>query len=220
MEFIILLIIFVLLMTSQGIITATYNKYSRRAANLEITGRETAQNMLAANGITDVSLKYIKGTLTDHYNSKTKMISLARNSCEKNTIAAIAVAAHETGHALQDHEKYFMLRLRKFLGPICSFASRFVWITIFIGILLEILDFIIFGLILMGITILFQIVTLPVEFDASRKAIAYLNTVGYDEETMEGAKKMLKAAAYTYVASTAAALLQMLRLVLNLVRRD
>lgn len=220
MEFIILLIIVVLLMSSEAIITTTYNRYSRKKANLETTGRETAQNMLAANGITDVSLKYIPGTLTDHYNSKTKIISLARNSCEKNTIAAIAVAAHETGHALQDHEKYFMLRLRKFLGPICSLASRFVWIVIFLGILLGLLDFIVLGLILMGVTILFQIVTLPVEFDASRKAIAYLDTVGYDDETMIGAKKMLKAAAYTYVASTAAALLQMLRLVLNLVRKD
>jgi len=220
MDLIILLAIMVLLLASQGIMSMTYNKYSRRYANLDTTGTETAQRMLEKNGISDVSLRYIPGTLNDHYNSKTKTINLSRNSCNKNTIASIAVAAHETGHALQDHEKYFMLRLRKILGPICSFASRFVWITIFIGIILGFLDLIILGLILMGITILFQLITLPVEFDASRKAINYLSTVGYDEETMIGAKKMLRAAAFTYVASTLAALLQMIRLILNIKKDD
>ena len=107
-----------------------------------------------------------------------------------------------------------MLRLRKFLGPITSLASRFVWIVIFFGVLFQAFGLITLGLILMGVTIVFQLVTLPVEFDASRRAVNYLSTVGYDEETMVGIKKMLRAAAFTYVASTLAALLQMLRLVL------
>ena len=112
------------------------------------------------------------------------------------------------------------IKVRKFLGPICSFASRFVWISIFLGIILGLFDLVIVGIALMGITILFQLVTLPVEFDASKRAIAYLDTVGYDEYTMIGVKKMLTAAAFTYVASTVAALLQMLRLILSFTRND
>lgn len=220
MDLIIVLGIFILLITSELIINSIYSKYSKVRANLEISGRETAQNMLASNGVNDVSLRYIKGTLSDHYNSGNKTINLSKNSCETNTVAAIAVAAHETGHALQDKESFFMLKLRKFLGPICSFASRFVWITIFIGFILGLLDLVILGIILMGVTILFQLVTLPVEFDASRRAVNYLSTVGYDEYTMQGVKKMLRAAAYTYVASTMAALLQMLRLILSISRDD
>lgn len=220
MDLIIVLGIFILLITSELIINLTYKKYSNISANLEISGRETAENMLARNGVYDVSLRYIKGSLTDHYNSGNKTINLAKNSCETNTIAAIAVAAHETGHALQDKESFFMLKLRKILGPICSFASRFVWITIFIGFLLGMLNLVIIGIVLMGVTILFQLITLPVEFDASRRAIKYLSTVGYDEYTMDGVKKMLTAAAYTYVASTMAALLQMLRLILSIAKND
>lgn len=220
MDLLIIFAIFVLLISSQLFISVTYRKYSNISASLEISGRETAQNMLARNGVHDVSLRYIKGTLNDHYNSSNKTINLSKGSCETNTIASIAVAAHETGHALQDNETYFMLKVRKFLGPICSFASRFVWISIFLGIILGLLDLVIVGIALMGITILFQLVTLPVEFDASKRAIAYLDTVGYDEYTMIGVKKMLTAAAFTYVASTVAALLQMLRLILSVARND
>ena len=216
LELVLLLSIIGLLLISQLIISSTYRKYSIKEANLPVTGRETVENMLNQNAIVDVSLRYVSGTLNDHYNSKNKTINLSKNSSEENTIASIAVAAHETGHAIQDHTGYFMLKLRKFLAPICAFSSRFVWISIFIGLLLQYFELIILGLIFMGVTILFQLVTLPVEFDASRRAVAYLSTVGYDNNTMKGIKKMLKAAAFTYVASTLAALLQMIRLILNL----
>lgn len=219
-EFIILLAIVLLMVVSQAIISMTYSKYSRLDASLPATGKEVVENMLNSNAIVDVRLGYTTGTLNDHYNPKRKTINLSKNSCNTNSVAAIAVAAHETGHAVQDHTGYFMLKLRKFLGPITSVASRFVWIAIFIGVILQVFDLIVFGLILMGVTIVFQLVTLPVEFDASRRAINYLSTVGYDEVTMNGIKKMLKAAAFTYVASTLAALLQMLRLILAFTRDD
>lgn len=219
-EFIILLAIILLMLISQGLITITYNRYSRMNASLPHTGKEIVENMLNANAIVDVRLGYTAGELSDHYNSKRKTINLSKNSCNTNSVAAIAVAAHETGHAIQDHTGYFMLKLRKFLGPITAIASRFVWIAIFIGILFQAFGLITLGLILMGITIVFQLVTLPVEFDASRRAVNYLSTIGYDEETMVGIKKMLKAAAFTYVASTLAALLQMLRLILAFSRDD
>lgn len=205
---------------SQSIITSTYNKYSSVNSSLPLTGKEIVENMLCVNGVNDVEIGYTKGTLDDHYNSKIKTINLSKNSWQTNTIAAIAVAAHETGHALQDNTKYCMLSLRKFLGPICSFCSRFVWIAIFIGIILQMYNLITLGLIFMAVTILFQLVTLPVEFDASKRAVKYLSTVGYDEETMDGVKKMLKAAAFTYIASTLSSLLQMLRLILRFSRDD
>ena len=219
-EFIILLAIVLLMLISQALISATYSKYSRMEASLPHTGKDIVENMLNQNAIVDVRLGYTAGTLSDHYNSKRKTINLSKDSCNGNSIASIAVAAHETGHAIQDHTGYFMLRIRKFLGPITSIASRFVWIAIFLGVILQFYDMILLGLILMGITIVFQLITLPVEFDASRRAISYLGSIGYDEETMNGIKKMLKAAAFTYVASTLAALLQMLRLVLAFSRDD
>ena len=113
-----------------------------------------------------------------------------------------------------------MLRVRKLFAPITIVASKFVWITIFIGVLLQFFDLILLGLALMGITILFQIITLPVEFDASRRAINYLSTMGYDDYTLKGMKKMLRAAAFTYLASTLASLMQMLRLILSLRNDD
>ena len=219
-EFIILLSIVFLMIVSQAIISFTYSRYSREEASLPITGKETVENMLNRNCITDVRLGYTTGTLNDHYNSNRKTINLSKSSCNTSTVAAIAVAAHETGHAIQDHTNYFMLRIRKLLAPITAFSSRFVWIAIFIGVIFQSFNLIVLGLALMGVTIIFQLVTLPVEFDASRRAVAYLSTVGYDAETMVGIKKMLKAAAFTYIASTLAALLQMLRLVLAFTRND
>lgn len=219
-EFIILLAIVLLMIISQGLINLTYSKYSRKDADLPYTGKEIVENMLNRNAIVDVRLGYTAGELSDHYNSKRKTINLSKNSCNTNSVAAIAVAAHETGHAIQDHTGYFMLRLRKFLGPITYLASRLVWVVIFVGVLFQAFGLITLGLILMGVTVLFQLVTLPVEFDASRRAISYLSTVGYDNETMVGIKKMLRAAAFTYVASTLAALLQMVRLILAFSRDD
>ena len=208
------------MLSSQAIITSVYNKYSRIDASLPNTGKEIVENMLNSNAIVDVSIRGTHGNLDDHYNPKNKTINLSRNSMTTNTIAAVAVAAHETGHAIQDHTGYFMLRVRKLFAPITIVASKFVWITIFIGVLLQFFDLILLGLALMGITILFQIITLPVEFDASRRAINYLSTMGYDDYTLKGMKKMLRAAAFTYLASTLASLMQMLRLILSLRNDD
>ena len=204
--------IFILLISSQLIIDSIYRKYAKKSSNLEFSGKDIAENMLHAKGIYEVSFGTTKGELSDYYNSKSKTIYFSKSSCQGNSVASIAVAAHETGHAIQDAEGYFMLKVRKLLGPICSISSKFVWISIFIGIILGVFDFILLGLVLMGVTILFQLVTLPVEFDASRRAVAYLETVGYDQEVMNGVRKMLIAAAYTYVASTMASILQLIRL--------
>lgn len=216
MELICILGILILLISSQTIIDSIYKKYSRVNASLEFTGKDVAERMLQSKGVNSVNFGLTKGVLTDYYNSKSKTIYLSKNSCCENTVASIAVAAHETGHALQDEEGYFMLNVRKVLAPVCSFSSKFVWVFIIIGAILASFNLILIGLGLMLVIILFQLVTLPVEFDASRRAISYLDTLGYDEETMVGVEKMLKAAAYTYIASTMASILQLLRLFINL----
>ena len=218
-QIVLFLAIIILLEISQITINRVYNKYASMEASLPQTGEQTVRNMLSSNGINDVEIGYISGRLNDHYNSKNKTINLSKNSLT-NSISAIAVAAHETGHAMQDHKGYAMLRLRKFLAPVCSFASKLVWVFIFAGIILQFFDLITIGLILMGVTIVFQLVTLPVEFDASRRAIAYLGTLGYDEYSMYGFKKVLKAAAFTYVAGTLASIMQLIRLLLNVRSRD
>lgn len=205
--------IIVLMISSQFIINSVYSKYAKMSSNLEMTGKDVAEKMLLVNGVYGVGFGVTKEDLGDYYNPKNKMIYLSRSGIQSNSIASIAVAAHETGHAIQDNEGYFMLRLRKAIAPVCSFCSKFVWLAILAGVLLQLLDLVILGLVLMGVVIVFQLVTLPVEFDASRRAVNYLSTVVVDEETMVGVKKMLKAAAYTYVASTLASILQLLRLI-------
>lgn len=219
-DLILLLSIIFLLLISELIIKSTYKKYSIQETNLPLTGRDIAENMLRANDVNNVSIGYVQGSLTDHYNSKTKMINLAKASCGDNSVAAVAVAAHEVGHAIQDKNHYFMLVIRKILGPICVISSKFVWVAIFLGILFQHVGLIELGLILMGVTVLFEFVTLPVEFNASKRAVAYLSTIGYDNETMRAIKKMLKAAAFTYIASSLAALLQMIRMILRLKSDD
>lgn len=219
-EVFLLIGIMVLLFVSEIWVNSAFHKYSKMETNLPLTGKDIVDNMLNGNGIHDVAIGHTSGNLDDHYNPRSKTINLSKKGITTNSVAAIAVAAHETGHAIQDNQGYFMLKIRKFLAPITMVCSRFVWIVIFIGVIVQVLDIIVFGLILMGVTILFQLVTLPVEFDASRRAVAYLKTVGYDEYTMESIEKMLKAAAFTYVASTMAALFQMIRLILSFSRDD
>lgn len=212
--------ILLLLFLSEIIINMTYKKYSEIDTNVDKTGYQVVTEMLSVNGISDVTIGGVAGTLSDYYNSNKKEIRLSKNSYERHTITSVAVAAHETGHAVQDHTHYPMLVLRKLLTPICSIASKFVWIFIFVGLLFQFFDLIVIGLILMGVTVLFQLITLPVEFDASRRAIKYLENVGYDSTTMIGIKKVLRAAAFTYVAGTLASLMQLIRLILGLNRKD
>jgi len=205
--------IVLLLVISQTAINAVYGKYANKDSGLEYTGKDVAERMLSLNGVNSVHFGTTKGELTDYYNPKSRTIYFSKKSHIGNSVASIAVAAHETGHAIQDQEGYFMLKVRKMLAPVCSISSKFVWVAIFLGVILGMLDFILIGLVLMGVTILFQLITLPVEFDASRRAVAYLSTVGYSEETMDGVRAILKAAAFTYVASAMASILQLIRLV-------
>ena len=198
---------------------ATFAKYERVASQSRLTGREVAERILRANGIYDVSVRPVSGRLTDHYDPRDKTVSLSEVIYGSTSVAAIAVAAHECGHAIQDNVGYVPLNLRSAFVPVANFGSRLSWPLIFVGFLLgygNMSNILIqIGIAMFLLAVIFQIITLPVEFDASRRALIELenNEILFDRED-KSARKVLFAAAMTYVAAAAAGVLQMLRLML------
>ena len=198
-------------MYAQMKVSTSFNKYLRIASRSGYTGQEVARMILDGNGLHDVRIEPVAGQLTDHYDPRTKVIRLSRNVYNGNSVAAISVAAHEVGHAIQHGEGYFPLILRNNIAPIASIGARFVWILIFLGFIIS--PFLIeVGIMLYLAVVLFQVITLPVEFNASRRALYQLeNGIIFRDET-KASKEVLKAAALTYVAATLVAIGQLLRL--------
>ncbi|MBV1816606.1 zinc metallopeptidase [Anaerosalibacter bizertensis] len=193
-------------------VSTTFNKYLRVPSYSGYTGREVARMILDRNGLHDVRIEPIGGQLTDHYDPRTNVIRLSSNVYNGNSIASLSVAAHEVGHAIQHAEGYFPLILRNNIAPIASISARFVWILIFLGFLISpvLLEA---GIILYLAIVLFQVVTLPVEFNASRRALYQLDSGIVTSSEIGPAKKVLSAAALTYVAATLVAIGQLLRLI-------
>ena len=211
----------VLTMAASAKMNGTFAKYSKIPGSTGISGQEGAQRILMANGIFDVQVAPVAGNLTDHYDPRAKVVRLSERIYYSSSVAAVGVAAHECGHAIQDNEGYLPLRLRSAIVPIANLGSRLSWPLILIGILLSYAggfigyQLISLGVIFFSLAVLFQLVTLPVEFDASRRALVQLekcHLVPADEKEMAGS--VLSAAALTYVAAAAASLLQLLRLVI------
>lgn len=202
-------------------VTSTYSKYSKVLSSRGMTAVEAAERILHGAGIVDVKIERISGNLTDHYDSSSKILRLSDTVYNSTSIAAIGVAAHECGHAIQDHEEYVPLRLRHFLVPVVNFGNKLSMPLFILGLVLGMYDTLVpFGIFLFSFAVLFQIVTLPVEFNASSRAIAILGDSGMlANEEVPKAKKVLKAAAMTYLAAAAASALQLLRLILISRRR-
>lgn len=195
-------------------VNSKYEKYAKVFSRRGVTGAQVAENILRANGIYDVRVKPISGKLSDHYHPTERYIGLSQDVYNSTSVAALGIAAHEAGHAVQHNVGYAPIHVRSALLPVAGIASNFSWILIFLGLLIM-PSLAIVGLILFGAVVLFQLVTLPVEFDASRRAITVLECGGYlDEEELQGAKKVLKAAAMTYVVALITSLWQMLRYIL------
>lgn len=198
-------------MYAQLKVSSSFNKYLRVQSRSGYTGYEVARMILDRNGLQEVRVEPIGGNLTDHYDPRTKVIRLSNNVYNGRSVAAVSVAAHEVGHAIQHGVGYFPLILRNNIAPIASIGSRFVWILILLGfvispVLIEV------GILLYVAVVLFQVITLPVEFNASRRALYQLeNGIVYRDE-IDSSKKVLSAAALTYVAATLVALAQLLRL--------
>lgn len=201
-------------------VSSAYNKYSRLPSGINLTGAQVARMILDRNGLYDVRIEPVRGQLTDHYDPRSKTVRLSSNIYNGNSIAAMSVAAHEVGHAIQHAEGYFPLILRNNIAPIASFGSRFAWILIFLGFIISPF-FIDLGIALFIAAVLFQVVTLPVEFNASKRALAQLENGFVTREGIRPVKEVLSAAALTYVAATLVAVGQLLRLlVLTGRRRD
>lgn len=192
-------------------VSTSFNRYLRIASRSGYTGREVARMILDRNGLYDVRIEPVGGQLTDHYDPRTKVIRLSRDVYNGSSIAAVSVAAHEAGHALQHGEGYFPLILRNNIAPIVSIASRFVWLLILLGLMLE--PFLLeLGIMLYLAVVLFQVITLPVEFNASRRALYQLENGIVFRDEVKASKDVLTAAALTYVAATLVAIGQLLRL--------
>ena len=215
MDLVIIAVIIILPIIAQAKVKSAYNKYSKVENSAHLTGAKVARQILDRNGLSNVSIGKISGSLTDHYDPKQKHINLSESIYEDSSISSIAVAAHECGHAIQDKEAYAFLRFRSSMVPVVNFTSRIASIFLVIGFVSELMGIVYVGIALLGVGLLFQVVTLPVEFDASNRAKKQLQECGLIEtQDVKGTNKVLKAAALTYVASFLATALQILRLIL------
>ena len=201
-------------------VNSTFKKYSQQHSIRHITGAQAAQRVLAHNGVAGVRIERISGNLTDHYDPTTNVIRLSDSVYDSTSTAAIGVACHEAGHAVQYAQNYAPIKLRATIIPLTNFGSKIAMPLILAGVLLTFLGFfstvlVYLGIACFGLSLVFQLITLPVEFDASNRAMQAIENAGLlTAEEQKGAKKTLKAAAMTYVAATAVSLAQLLRLIL------
>lgn len=213
MDIILILLIIGLPLLAQIFIKISYENNSRIKNSKELTGYDVARKILDKNGLNDLLIVETNGYLTDHYDPNRKVIKLSKNIYGNDTISSMAVAAHEVGHAIQDKEGYFFLRLRTIIFPIVSFISRMSWLVILVGFFFEIVNAIYLGIIIISASVIFELVTLPVEINASKRAIKELNSLNLITGEEDKVKNVLTAAALTYVAGTLAEILQLIRLI-------
>ncbi len=214
MDILLYLAIIIIPVIAQINISVSYSKYKKINNSKGLSGFEVARKILDANGLEDIYVVETGGNLSDHYDPSRKVIKLSKDIFNGDTIAAASVAAHECGHAIQDKDNYTFMRIRSFLVPVVNLASSFSWIVIFIGLMSEALNIFMFGIGLISIGLVFQLITLPVEFDASkraRKELEKLNLIDSGEDV--GVAKMLNSAAMTYVASVLTSILEIIRLI-------
>lgn len=214
MDILLYLAIIIIPVIAQINISVSYSKYKKINNSKGLSGFEVARKILDANGLEDIYVVETSGSLSDHYDPSRKVIKLSKDIFNGDTIAAASVAAHECGHAIQDKDNYTFMRIRSFLVPVVNLASSFSWIVIFIGLMSEALNIFMFGIGLISIGLVFQLITLPVEFDASKRAkkeLEKLKLIGSGEEV--GVAKMLNSAAMTYVASVLTSVLEIIRLI-------
>ncbi|NEZ46010.1 zinc metallopeptidase [Clostridium niameyense] len=196
-------------------VSSSFDKYSRMSTMNGYTGAQVARMLLDSKGLYNVPVELIGGKLTDHYDPTRRVMRLSKEVYYGKSVASIGVAAHETGHAIQHLESYSPLMIRNSIVPVVNFSSSASWILFFIGILFQVPSLTRFGIVLFTAVVLFQLITLPVEFNASSRALMLLKNQGilYENE-VNGAKKVLQAAAMTYVAAAMTAISQLLRLII------
>ncbi len=212
---------FILILYAQIKINTTYSKYRKIRNIKKITGREVARNILDSNGLSQIDIYETNGNLTDHYDPTKKLIKLSSDIYDGTSIASIAVAAHECGHAIQDKENYSFFKIRSALVPIVNFISYLGYFGLIVSLFASVTGYLKLSIIILFATALFQLVTLPVELDASKRAKEQLINLGLiNTEEEHSVKKVLSAAAMTYIASLISSMLNLLRLVLMLSSRE
>ena len=219
----VILLIPVLLLSvwAQAQVSGSFRRYSRVANRRHLTGAQAAEAVLRSHGIYDVPVRSCRGNLTDHYDPRDNTIYLSENVYAASTVAAVGVACHEAGHAVQYAVGYGPIKVRSAIIPITQFGSRFSFVLLLIGLLLYSQPLFLVGILLFSLTTVFQLVTLPVEFNASHRALETIEGQGLlDGEELDGAKKVLRAAGMTYVAALLMSALQLLRYVLIFLGRD
>lgn len=216
---------FILMMITSAYVKSAYSKWSKVQSSSRLTGAQAAQRLTSAGGLYNVSIEAVRGNLTDHYDPRKKVLRLSEGVYQSSSVAAVAIAAHELGHAVQDQEGYYPLRLRAALVPAVNIGSYLGWILIIIGLLLNITDLAWLGVIIFSGGALFALATIPVELNASSRAKQLLLNAGviYSQEEQNGVNKVLNAAALTYVAGLVTAVMQLLYyafMVFGMGRRD
>ena len=221
MTYLILVLPFVILsLWASSNVNSTFRKYSQQMSKRHISGAQAAQRVLTANGVTGVRIERVRGNLTDHFDPRTNVIRLSDSVYDSTSTAAIGVACHEAGHAVQYAQHYAPIKLRAAIIPVTNIGSKLAMPLILLGVLFSAFGYMSYSLVYLGIacfglSLLFQLVTLPVEFNASRRAMEAIESAGIlTDEEQKGARKTLTAAAMTYVAATALALMQLLRLIM------
>lgn len=196
-------------------VKSTYAKYSKVLSARGITAEQAAQQILYGAGLSQVPINQVAGNLTDHYDPRSQTLALSQTVFGSSSVAAIGVAAHECGHAIQDAENYAPIRIRNAIVPVVNFGSTLSWPLLLLGLVLSFDPLVLAGIWLFSLVVVFQLVTLPVEFNASRRAMRILEERGIlGNEELKGARKVLSAAAMTYVAAAVGSLLQLARLLM------
>ncbi len=209
-----------IVMFAQNRVQSTFNKYDQLETEKRITGKQAAEHILQTAGISNVKVEQVRGRLTDHYDPRNKVLRLSEATYSQTSVAAVAVAAHEVGHAIQDQKDYAFLKVRSAIAPVVQIGSSIAMPLILIGLLFQFTGLVNIGILAFGLVVVFQLVTLPVEFDASKRALAILGDTGiFVNEEVPAAKKVLDAAAFTYIAATLSTALQLIRLILISNRR-
>ena len=206
---------------AQIYINVCHDKYRKIENKKKLTGFEVARKILDSNGLKDIYVVETRGNLTDHYDPRRKTVKLSSDVFHGDSVASMAVAAHECGHAIQDKEGYLFMKIRSFIFPIVSFGTKMAYIVLLIGLIADIMDLVWAGILLVGLGLVFQLITLPVEINASKRAMVELeNKISALDNDLGGTKSMLTAAALTYVAAVLSSALEILRLILIFRDRD
>lgn len=221
LQWILLIAAFLVTAIASATMKSTFRKYQSIQSSANLTGAQAAHEILEHAGISMMPVQPISGQLTDHYDPSKKCVSLGEESYQRTSVAAIAVAAHECGHAMQDHEGYFPLRLRTAIVPVANIGSSISWPLIIVGLIFSLPVIARIGVWLFTLVVIFQLVTLPVEFNASHRALKTIQDMGIvNASELSASKKVLTAAAMTYVAALASSIMQLARLMLLTRRSD